>query len=125
MIHTEYKYTKTDIFEYFKASEETRSNGQYIATVLYIRKTNRIIEFLEMLYNIASMNNYHLIDDSQSMIPNHPQFIDCRHDQSIFSVAMKQLYKNKVVIPEETWPPSGDWKEVEYVPVLGTRIRSC
>jgi hypothetical protein len=122
MIHLEYKYTKSDIFEYFKASDDVKNSGQFVGGVLFIRKTDRIINFLSQLYKINS-NNYNFLDDSHGKIPNHPQFIDCRHDQSTFSVAMKQLYKNKIVIPEETWPPSGDWNEVAHVPILAKRLR--
>jgi hypothetical protein len=122
MIHLEYKYTKNDIFEYFNVDDKHKNSGQYVGGVLFIRKTNRIIKCLEKLYEINS-NNYNFLDDSRGNTPNHPEFIDCRHDQSTFSVMMKQLYNNKVVIPEETWPPNGDWDEVSHVPVLAKRLR--
>jgi hypothetical protein len=124
MIHLEYKYTKNDIFEFFKSTDDVKNSGQYVGGVLYIRKTDRIINFLSHIYKINS-NHYNFLDDTLGYTKNHYEFIDCRHDQSVFSVAMKQYYNNKVVIPEETWPPSGDWKEVGHVPILAKRIRNC
>lgn len=122
MIHLEYKYTKNDIFEYFNVDDKHKNSGQIHATVFIIKKTNRITQFLENMYHINSTNT-NLIDDSRGNTPNHPEFIDCRHDQSIFSVMMKQLYNNKIVIPEETWPPNGDWNTVSHVPILAKRLR--
>ena len=118
----EYKYTKNDVFEFFKLDEKYRNSGQIHATVIYIRKTDRIINFLEKMYEINS-NNYNLIDDSPSKTQNHPEFIDCRHDQSVFSVMMKQLYEHKAIVEEETWPKNDDWNTISHVPILATRLR--
>lgn len=123
MIHTEYKYTKNDIFEYFKTTDEVKNSGQLVGGVLFIRKTDRIINFLQKLYEINS-NNYNFIDDSPSKTPNHTEFIDNRHDQSTFSVIMKSEYKNKAIVFEETWPQvNNDWSLINHVPILATRLR--
>lgn len=122
MNHLEYKYTKNDIFEYFNIEDTHKNSGQLVGGVLFIRKTSRIIHFFEKLYEINS-NNYNFIDDSSSKTKNHPDFIDCRHDQSTFSVMIKQFYKNKVIIPEETWPPNDNWNFVCHVPILAKRLR--
>jgi hypothetical protein len=124
MIHLEYKYTKNDIFDFFKANDYVKNSGQFVGGVLFIRKTDRIINFLSYIYKINS-TNYNFLDDTLGYTKNHPEFIDCRHDQSVFSVAMKQLYNNKVVIPEETWPYDNNWATVKHVPILAKRIRFC
>lgn len=40
----------------------------------------------------ALASNYHLIDDSPSIAPNYHDFIEHRHDQSIFSLLTKQYF---------------------------------
>jgi hypothetical protein len=122
MIHTEHKYTKNDVFDFFNIDDEHKKSGQIHATIFIVRKTSRVVKFLENMYHTISLNT-HLIDDTKGITPNHFEFIDCRHDQSIFSVMVKQFYNHKVVIPEETWPPNGDWDEVSHVPVLAKRLR--
>jgi hypothetical protein len=122
MIHTEHKYTKNDIFNYFNIDDEHKKSGQIHATIFIVKKTNKLVQFLENMYHTISLNT-HLIDDTKGITPNHFEFIDCRHDQSIFSVMVKQFYNHKVVIPEETWPPNGDWDEVSHVPILAKRLR--
>ena len=122
MTHLEYKYTKNDIFEFLKINKDNQNSGQIHATVIIMRKTERLYNFLKMMYNINS-NNYNLIDDTIGYTKNHDEFIDCRHDQSIFSVMIKQYYNNKIIIPEETWPSSGDWNEIKHIPIQAKRIR--
>jgi len=41
--------------------------------------------------------DYHLIDDSPSVVPNLPEFIEHRHDQAVFSLLTKKC--NYLVIP--------------------------
>ena len=35
------------------------------------------------------MQDYHMIDDSPSVLPNGPQFVEHRHDQSVFNMLVK------------------------------------
>ncbi len=119
----EYKYTKNDVFEFFNLSEHERTTGQIHATVILIRKTERSHAFLKKMYNHISTNT-NLITDTPSVSPNRVGFIDHRHDQSVFSVMMKAEYTNKAIVTEETWPADGkDWKTINHVPILATRLR--
>ena len=45
--------------------------------------------------------NYHLIDDSPSIAPNLPEFIEHRHDQAIFSLLTKkmELFSTETLAP--------------------------
>jgi len=59
--------------------------------LIYVCKETRDLE--KSIYNYAS-SDYHNIDDTHSIIPNHPNYIDHRHDQSLFSLLVK---KNNLV----------------------------
>jgi hypothetical protein len=48
-----------------------------------------ILDLQKSIYNYAS-ENYHNIDDTPSIIPNHPNYLEHRHDQSLFSLLIKK-----------------------------------
>jgi len=83
------KYTKGDLFERFKIelSQEPYCSDQTLATYWLMRKTNATLTFLSFWEELAS--DFHLISDEASLAPNHPSFVDHRHDQSIFDFLVK------------------------------------
>lgn len=84
-------YTKADLF--------LRMNIQVVSVspTIYQVEANRLIfkkcdisdKFVQEWLTIAT-EDYHNIDDSPSVEPNHPAFVDHRHDQSIFSLLWYQ-----------------------------------
>ena len=65
-----------------------KNNHLQCGTVL-MTKCDKILNLFKEFYKIAS-ENYNLIDDSPSKIPNNTGFIEHRHDQSIFSLLVKK-----------------------------------
>jgi len=94
--HNEKMYTKMDIFKHMDLIDENIMNSQqHQATLIIIKKTNIITEFIKDWYNISC--NYNLIDDSDSINKNDNSFIDNRHTQSTFSLLLKtQKYQEKL-----------------------------
>jgi hypothetical protein len=77
----EEQYTKGSLLAYMgKTSDKT---GQHMATIQGYKHTPENIAFLQRLIEIASMNDYHYL-------PNSDSFIDHRHDQSIYSLLIKE-----------------------------------
>lgn len=64
--------------------------------ILYVCEETR--NLINEWYNIAC--DYHYIDDTPSIIPNHFLFREHRHDQSILSLLIKKnnLYNEKIII---------------------------
>ena len=58
--------------------------SQFSASIIMMKKTSNIMNMIHLWYKLCS--NYHLLDDSPSILPNSPNFIEHRHDQSIFSL---------------------------------------
>lgn len=117
----EKRWTKGDVFDYFNCRnrKDITESLQIAATHVLVRKC---AQSMSMLYawNDAINNRFSLIDDTQSKSPNFPEFIENRHDQSIFSV----LYKLNGCTPL----PSGetensDCKEREKYPIWDLRDR--
>lgn len=97
--HTEKKYTKGDIFEYFDAFDlsETR---QLVGGLFILRKTDYTSELIRAWFDTCNrMRN--LIDDSESIVENDKDFIENRHDQSIFSIIRKK--RGTHILPDESF----------------------
>ena len=59
------------------------------AGILMMKKCDVITSLINEWYDICS-NNYHLIDDSPSIEKNFDNFIENRHDQSIYNLLVKK-----------------------------------
>lgn len=78
--------TKMDVLHKLNA-EHLLHTRQINATVIFIRKCDTSLTILQKWYDLCC--DYSNIDDTQSTIPNHPEFDDHRHDQSVFSILCK------------------------------------
>jgi hypothetical protein len=79
-------WTKADLFWHlgYEDNPNIRHAQQIEAGRIGIVKTERNLELIRQWASVSS--NLHLIDDSPSVRPNEPGFIEHRHDQSIFSI---------------------------------------
>jgi hypothetical protein len=108
----EKKWTKMDIFNFLdiKDTSEHFSSGQLIAGIFIVRKCDFTMNLVNEWYNIMS-NNYNLIDDSPSILPNDHTFSENRHDQSIFSLLRKKY--GTIILSDET--DRYAWKYETYI----------
>lgn len=120
MEHIESRWTKRDTILYMNATDKDVQSGQIHATISLWRKTAFTIDFARRWLDTVTTNNYHLVDDTPSIVPESPQFTDHRHDQSVFSLMLKKAPKIKV-LADETW--AWDMDSIRHVPVQATRIR--
>ena len=86
----EYKYTKADLLNFFdcKNKKKITETNQFWAGSFFMKKNSFSKVFLKKWLKIFE-KNYELIDDSPSKIKNHIDFIENRHDQSVFSLLCK------------------------------------
>lgn len=90
----EKKYTKMDLFiELNMNKDEIKDIAQCQAGVIFLKKNEKIMKMVNEWYQLSC--NYHLIDDSDSLSENDKEFIEHRHDQSIFSLLIKKYNYNK------------------------------
>jgi hypothetical protein len=86
---TEIKWTKRDLLKYLDVDyPEYINTPQINAAFQLIRKSELSIEFYRRYLNCAKIEK--LITDYPSESVNHPDFIEHRHDQSIFSLLCKK-----------------------------------
>ncbi len=86
----EKRWTKGDVFDYFDCRHRNDiTDSQQLATGhILCKKTEKTINFLRTWESVWE-SNIALIDDSISQSQNFPEFIENRHDQSIFSILYK------------------------------------
>ena len=87
--YLENQYTKADLMKYFNLDfNHTHMNtAQIWSGTFFIKKNSKNMEFLKQWLKV--FENMLLIDDSISVLKNHKNFIEHRHDQSVFSLLCK------------------------------------
>jgi hypothetical protein len=90
---SEYKYCKMDLIHKLDMNNniEELEMFQIEAGVIFLEVSQQFKNIIKEWYELCC--NYHNIDDSPSIIPNNSNYIEHRHDQSIFSLLIK---KNKL-----------------------------
>jgi hypothetical protein len=122
----EFKYSKyhtihnvlNDIEGEVERMNDIISKGQCMATVVILCKKAHSVNLVNQWWKYAQM--YSLIDDTHKG-GDYPEFIDHRHDQSIYSLLVKK--HGTVLVEDETffhprWEANGD----KY-PFWATRIK--
>jgi hypothetical protein len=89
----QYVWTKEDLFHYLKVepNDPVRSKNQVEGGHVLIKNCPEARNFVNMWYSISCAENYHLVDDTPSRLANHKDFVEHRHDQSIYSL-LKSLH---------------------------------
>lgn len=85
----ERQWTKREIFKYFKCENDKiiLESCQRIATFIVLKKTLRTVKIIEQYLDVAQKEN--LITDKLDKTIQYDDFIENRHDQSLFSIIAK------------------------------------
>jgi hypothetical protein len=124
-INKEKYFTKTDLFDYFNVmyNDKVVETPQVAATIILLRKDTNTIGFLNEWYKVYT-DNFWLVDDTESNIPNAIEFVEHRHDQSVFSILCK--LRGAELIPfHEVWVENSkkDMHKLKFFPIWCTRIK--
>jgi hypothetical protein len=91
---TEKHWTKRDLFKLLNCDSAYYTDSPQIASGLVIYKKNELsIKFLQEYESVCSIN--HAVNDHPSYNKNYEGFIEHRHDQSVFGLLVKKIYKNE------------------------------
>lgn len=91
--YLERQYTKGDVFRYFVGEDvpsRISDSKQRWSGGVVLRKCANSVALVDSWFD-TSMNHYDLTTDKASTVPNFPEFIENRHDQSVFSILTKQF----------------------------------
>lgn len=119
--NNERRYTKMDLLVYFgvQGNDALLNRGQICATHVLLQKCTASEEFIRKWYELAA--DLHNVDDSPSILPNFPEFVVHRYDQSIFSLLCKT--RGAVILPgNEVWPADDrSWELLDKFPIHDRR----
>ncbi len=123
-IYREYQYTKNDLFKYFNIndSSEIFNSEQLWSGTIFFKKNNFSKDVIDEWSKISFENN--LIDDSESNSQNNDNFIEHRHDQSIFSIICKKKNILTLSASECEWAEDNKgrtWEHLKKFPILAKR----
>jgi hypothetical protein len=102
----------------WKKNDTSKNSGMLVGSAFFVRKDDKSVVLIEEWYSICHKKK-NLINDSASQYPNDPEFIDHRHDQSIFSLLRK--LNGSLIIPDETF--FTDWEKNKEFPIHIKRIK--
>ncbi|MCQ2211620.1 MAG: hypothetical protein MJZ34_15165 [Paludibacteraceae bacterium] len=125
----ESNYDKGDVLDFLGMRDDQISlcSAQIMGGIMIICKNNKN-EALVKEWKKIIHDNLHLVDDTPSLSPNLPSFIENRHDQSIFSLLVKKYGGATVLIGSkevEVWPMTNrNWRKLKQTPFHAVRQRS-
>lgn len=115
------QYCKAGLLKYFNLLENKQflDSKQMMAGLLIIRKCRKSLEFIQEWHNVGH-NSLSLINDSPSALPEHQEFREHRHDQSVFS-CLCWKYDIKGLPQQEVYPIPCDWSTMADFPFWAVR----
>jgi len=123
-----HQYIKGDLLEYFDAKENpTIVNAQAIgAGIILIKKCDQALRIIKEWRKII-WERFDLLDDTPSISPNLPGFIENRHDQAIWTLLCLKHHV-KTLSAYEYWYPKKnitklkpDWSALHEFPIHAKR----
>ena len=90
---TDIKFTKQDTIDYYLSSggeRATLNTGQLQATIIILVKNAYTCKLIQTWDELMGIDYLHYYDDSASCVPENPDFVSNRHDQSILSLLLKK-----------------------------------
>lgn len=119
---SEKAFTKMDLLVHMGVEKRADivESGQLCTGHIFCVKCPEVMQFVEEWQR--AWDDIHLIDDSPSIRPNYPEFVEHRHDQSVFSILCK--LHGAVALPgNETWPAnnSRQWGTMSSYPIWDKR----
>lgn len=97
--YEERHWNKADLLAHLSLLNDNKIlySVQAIGGLIFLKKNSESIAFVEEWLRLALADNYHYIDDSPSVIANRSDYVEHRHDQSIYSLLCK--IKGCMLIP--------------------------
>jgi len=124
---TDIQFTKMEVKNYFDAAFQKETNletGSIAAGIIMIEKSAKSSEVIK-LWRETTWAKPGLLTDEHNPQIQHPDFIEPRHDQSLFSLILKE-HGAETISAHETWIPKShgkqpDWRPLGSYPILAKR----
>jgi hypothetical protein len=116
-------WTKQEVFDYFPELNDFRNTEQLLAGV-FIMEREFAINFCKRWLEVMRTSNYSLLNDDFDKAIQVSEFIQHRHDQSLFSLLIKQDPRVLILdsFQEVYFVP--DWTKGYKFPIWTSRNKS-
>jgi len=120
--HNDLSWTKADTLALFpQIPIEKLSEGQIQGTLLILKNNDYTKKIIQQWKNLMSIENLHYFDDSPSLTPNNPSFIENRHDQRVLSLILKSNHFIALPIFRIYSETAEGWEKLADEPILQKR----
>lgn len=121
MIHSEKQFTRRSILEHFDYNTATHT-GQLLGGIFFLKKTKFTMNLVKLWADASQ--KYDLIGNvpDADRAREDPEFIDNRHDQSIFSV-IRKLHGTTSISDETYFGPPPTHDNFKKYPIHATRLK--
>jgi hypothetical protein len=122
----EYKYNKSDLLNEcgVYGNLDITHSPQIGATVIFFCKKKSSVELVDEWIHIIE-KDFRFIDNSSSLMKEHNEFIEHRHDQAIFSILCKKRKIETISALEYYYPKKDsikpDWGMLQSFPIHAKR----
>ena len=118
-------YTKGDLLKYFTVynNDEITQSPQFWAGCFFIKKDEKSINFINEWIEVFQ-KRFDLVDDTPSKIKNYSEFLENRHDQSVYSLLCKKYKLKSFSAYECDWVYLNNersWQHNKLSPILAKR----
>ena len=123
-VYYEFQYTKADAWKYLNIDSNSNilKTEQIWSGTMFFKNNSYVKKILNEWIDVCKINN--LIDDNNSNEKNHENFIEHRHDQSIFSLICKKENVYCLSASECEWAEFENkrvWFHLDNYPILAKR----
>ena len=82
------RWTKMDTLIRLDPELQTIEQYQNEGCVILLKREPKVIRLVEEWFAVSAENNYHYLDDSESVAPNDGDYREHRHDQAILTLLL-------------------------------------
>jgi len=117
------EWTKRDLLVLLAMDNDTVlfQNQHQTGTIIFVKNDN-IMNFVREWYSLSE--NYHNIDDSPSRIQNYREFVEHRHDQSIFNLLTIKYNLRNIDFDPTYFSNWNDYNLIKNRPIVTTRNKT-
>jgi hypothetical protein len=88
--HSEFEWTKRELLQKFNLNDAQLKSSQIQSGYIYLAASKTRLDFVGSYRDIALQNKGYLLTDEISL-PQHDNFVEHRHDQSVLSLLWKSI----------------------------------
>ncbi len=123
MTQVEVEWTKAEVVKQLKPDRNILESGQLIAGV-YFMKREFALNFCKNWLKVMRQDDYSLLSEDFEAVKQNARFRMPRHDQSIFSILMKQLPNVIIRNTEKENMFNPYWERTQNWPIWTSRNKS-